>query len=85
MSIEVTWAPGAVGATTDFDLPANSPAIEAVISAVLMRCSDGTAAAAEVAAVPTKIDENTIQLDVATQTLDLLTLKYTPVGAQVKP
>ena len=31
--VEVTWAPGAVAADTDMDLPANSPPIGSVVSA----------------------------------------------------
>jgi len=47
-----------------------------VRDAVLFRGSDGTAAAAEVAVTVTRVDKDTIRLDVATLTRDLLTLLY---------
>jgi len=43
-----------------------------------------TGANPRVAAVPTKVDEGTIRLDVATQLGDLLVLTYIPVGRRAK-
>jgi len=72
----ITFAPGAVSAGTDLDLPAGSPPLKSVRDAVLFRGSDGTAAAAEVAVTVTVVDKDTIRLNVATLTRDLLTLLY---------
>ena len=84
--VEVTWAPGAVSADTDIDLPANSPPVGAVIST---RVDELTEAApntwTESAPTPTKVDENTIQLDAATTASSLLSLVYTPLGELVLP
>ena len=80
MPKSVAWAPGAVTAGAGIDLPATSPSIDAVLNCTLFRGSDGTAAAAGVAAVPTKVDVNTITLDVDTLARDLLELRYLTIG-----
>ena len=72
----VSFCPGAVTKATDIDLPAGSPSIRRIIDGTLFRGSDGTAAAAEVAVVVTKVDRDTIQLDADTQTLDILVVQY---------
>jgi len=82
---EVAFCPGAVSAGVNIDLPSGSPPIENIVGATLFRGSDGTVAAAEVAAVATKVDENTITLDVDTLTRDVLILKYIAVRTYHKP
>jgi len=76
----VVWAPGAKSAGDEIDLPAGSPSIAEVKNAEIFRGSDGTNAAAKVAATPTKVDADTIKLDVATTDRDLLVLRYVAVG-----
>ena len=84
MSVEVTWAPGVVNADTDFDMPANSPPIGVVVSA---RVNELTEAApntlVETTPTPTKVDEDTIQLDAAVTASSLLSLIYSQVGELV--
>jgi len=79
--VEVAFCPGAVTAGNGIDLPSGSLPISKVIGCTLFRGSDGTAAAAEVSATPTKVDSNTIKLDVDTTARDLLVLRYIPKGA----
>ncbi|MCD6138525.1 MAG: hypothetical protein J7J91_08175 [Deltaproteobacteria bacterium] len=79
------WAPGAVSAGDGIDLPAGSPSIAEVKNAEIFRGSDGSAAAEKVAATPTKVDANTIKLDVDTTTRDLLVLRYIAVGEVLQP
>jgi len=79
--VEVAFCPGAVMAGTNIDLPPGSLPISKIVDCTLFRGSDATNPAAEVAATATKIDENTIQLDVDTTTRDLLVLRYIPKGA----
>ncbi|RLJ02278.1 MAG: hypothetical protein DRP08_04695 [Candidatus Aenigmatarchaeota archaeon] len=81
----VVWAPGAVTKDNNIDLPAGSPAIQEVKNAEIFRGSDGTAAAAKVAATPTKVDADTIKLNVDTTTRDLLVLRYIAVGEVLQP
>lgn len=81
----VVFAPGAVTAGSNIDLPEGSPAIQEVVNAEIFRGSDGTAAAAKVAATPTKVDADTITLDVDTTTRDLLVLRYIAVGEVLQP
>lgn len=81
----IAFAPGAVTAANPIDIPAGMPAIEGVKSAEIFRGSDGTAAAAKVAAVPTKVDADTIKLDVDTLTRDLLVLRYLAIGEIMRP
>ena len=86
MSVEVTWAPGVVAADTDMDLPANSPPVGAVISARVDELTEaGPNTWTETTPTPTKVDENTIQLDAATTASSLLTLVYAPSGELVLP
>jgi len=81
----VVWAPGAKSADTNIDLPAGSPSIAEVKNAEIFRGSDGSAAAAKVAATPTKVDADTIKLNVATTDRDLLVLRYIAVGEVLQP
>jgi len=72
----IAWCPGAVAAGTNIDLPAGSPPIRKIYNATLFRGSDGTVAAAEVSVTATRVVRNTITLNVATLTGDLLVLRY---------
>ena len=81
----VVWAPGAVTKDNNIDLPAGSPSIAEVKNAEIFRGSDGTNAAAKVAATPTKVDADTIKLNVDTTTRDLLVLRYIAVGEVLQP
>ncbi|RLA79312.1 MAG: hypothetical protein DRG33_04200 [Deltaproteobacteria bacterium] len=81
----VVFAPGAKDANTNIDLPSGSPAIQEVKNAEIFRGSDGTAAAAKVSATPTRVDADTVKLDVATLTRDLLVLRYIAVGEVLQP
>jgi hypothetical protein len=84
--VEVTWAPGAVAADTDMDLPANSPPIGSVVSARVDELTEGTPnTLVETTPTPTKVDENTIQLDAAVTASSLLHLVYSQAGELVKP
>ena len=83
--ISIEWAPGAVTAGTNIDIPAGAAKISGIISAEIFRGSDGTAAAAKVAATATKVDEDTITLDVDTTALDLLVLRYNAIGEILSP
>jgi len=82
---QISFCPGAVAAGTNIDLPSGSPPIENIVNATLFRGSDGTVAAAEVAVTATKVDENTITLDAATTTRDVLILRYIAVRTYHKP
>jgi len=142
--VRTTWVPGAVTAGSNIDLPANSPPIDGVISAEIIRVPGALAnhaahshdlaivggqaagvaiqftpdtdagivgkttattrtlpgpansgiqnaaamahagASPVVTATPTKVDENTITLNVNTALGDLLTLSYVQVGERVK-
>jgi len=79
--VEVSFCPGAVTSGSNIDLPSGSPPISKIVDCTLFRGSDGTVAAAEVSATATKVDSDTITLDVDTTTRDLLVLRYIPVGA----
>ena len=85
--VEVSFAPGAVTAGSNIDLPTGYPPIAKVISAVIFRGhavdEGGTATytIGPVSATPTKVDDNTITLDVDTVAEDLLIVKYIPKGA----
>ena len=84
--VEVTWAPGAVAADTDMDLPAGSPPIGLVVSARVDELTEGTPnTLVETTPAPTRVDENTIQLDAAVTASSLLTLVYSQAGELVKP
>jgi len=84
--VEVTWAPGVVAADTNIDLPSGSPPIGAVVSARAEELTEGTPnTLVETTPTPTKVDEDTIQLDAATTASTLLTLAYSPNGELVKP
>ena len=84
--VEVTWAPGAVAADTDMDLPAGSPPIGTVVSARVNELTEGTPnTLVETIPTPTRVDENTIQLDAAVTDSSLLTLVYSQAGELVKP
>jgi len=83
MARTIAFAPGSTTAGDAIDVPSGSPPIAEVINAEIFRGSDGTAAAAKVAATPTKVDTNTIKLDVDTTTRDLLVLRYVAVGEYV--
>jgi len=72
----VPFCPGAVAAATNITIPAGSPDIRDIIGGTLFRGSDGTAAAAEVAVVITRIGRRIIQCDVATTTRDVLVVQY---------
>jgi len=74
--VTVAFCPGAVTAGTNIDLPSGSPPIRNIVNVTLFRGSDGTAAAAEVSATPTKVDRDTIRLNVDTYTRDLLVIRY---------
>jgi hypothetical protein len=82
---QVSFAPGAVAAGTNIDLPAGSDPIGVIYNATLFRGSDGTAAAAEVTVTATKVDRDTIKLDVATLTRDLLVLRYEAEFERLRP
>ncbi len=86
MSVEVTWAPGAVVSPNNIDLPANSQPIGKVISA---RADELTEAApntwTETTPTPTRVDADTITLDADTTASTLLTLVYAPEGELVLP
>ena len=85
--VEVSLAPGATTAGDSIDLPTGSPPIAKVVSAVIFRGhavdEGGTATytIGPVSATPTKVDENTIKLDVDTVAEDILIVKYIPKGA----
>lgn len=79
----VVFAPGGTTAGDGIDVPSGSPPIAEILNAEIFRGSDGTAAAAKVAATATKVDANTIKLDVNTLTRDLLVLRYIAVGEYV--
>ena len=81
----VVFAPGAVAAGNSIDLPDGSPPIDRIVHAELFRGSDATNPAESVAATATKVDENTITLDVDTTTRDLLVLEYHEVGVLMNP
>ena len=86
MAIEVTWGPGAVVSPGNIDLPVNSPPIGSVVSARDDSLTEGTPNTfTETTPTPTKVDEDTIQLDADTTAETLLTLVYEPVGAMVSP
>ena len=84
--VEVTWAPGVVAADTNIDLPSGSSPIGAVVSARAEELTEGAPnTLVETTPTPTKVDEDTIQLDAATTASTLLTLAYSPSGELVKP
>jgi len=91
MVVEISFAPGAVAAGGNIDLPAGAPPIDEIIDAVIFEGNavneGGTATytIGPVAATATKVDENTITLDVATTAYSLLILKYIPVGVKSNP
>ena len=86
MSVEVTWAPGAVVSPNNIDLPANSLPIGAVISARANELTEGTPnTLVETTPTPTKVDADTITLDADTTASTLLTLVYAPSGELVLP
>ena len=76
----VVFAPGAVTAGSNIDLPSGSPSISKIISAEIFRGSDGSAAASKVSVTATKVDRNTITLDTDTTDTDLLILRYYAEG-----
>jgi len=80
----IAFAPGAVTAGLTIDVPAESLPIDGMVNAEIFRGSDGTAAAASVAAVATKVDKNTVTLDVDSLTRDLLVLRYHAIGEIVR-
>jgi len=73
---EIAFCPGAVAAGTSTTIPDGAPDIGVIVGVTLFRGSDGTVAAAEVAATATRVDARTITLDVDTMTRDILVLKY---------
>jgi len=85
--VEVTFAPGAVSAGSNISLPAGSPPIAKVVSAVIFKGhavdEGGTATytIGPVSATPTKVDESTITLDADVAAEDLVVLRYIPKGA----
>jgi len=80
----VAFCPGAVTAGTAITLPTGCPPVRDVIDGTLFRGSDGTAAAAEVAAVISRVAANQVKLDVATTTRDVLVVSYWPEFEQLK-
>jgi len=82
----VVWAPGAKAAGDNIDLPPGSPPIAEVKNAEVFRGSDGSTAAGKVDVYTvTKVDANTITIDVATTDRDLLVLRYIAVGEVLQP
>ena len=119
MFTTIQFAPGAVNANTNIDLPTTAPKIDSVVSAYLIRptsqisianhtdhshtenvaasyTQNATTATATlsahtlsgadpvVAAVPTKVDEDTITLNVNTVAGDLLVLSYIKKGVRLQ-
>ena len=80
MPRQVILAPGAVRAGTNISLPPGSSSIDEVIDCLLFRGSDGKVPATVIEAIATKVDKNTIRLDVDTATRDLFILRYAEVG-----
>ena len=76
----VVFAPGAVTAGNNIDLPSGSPSIGKIISAEIFRGSDATNPASKVSVTATKVDRNTITLDTDTADTDLLILRYYAEG-----
>ncbi|MHC1624573.1 MAG: hypothetical protein ACXQS2_01010 [Methermicoccaceae archaeon] len=89
--IEVAFAPGAVNADTEIDMPSGSPPIGTIIDAVLFQghaVDEGGSATYDIAptsVTATKVDANTITLDTATTAYDLLILRYYPAGMTSEP
>jgi hypothetical protein len=91
MFCEITFPPGAVAAGTNIDLPSDAPPIDRVIDGEIFegRAVDegGTATytIGPVATTPTKVDENTITLNVTTTAYTLLHLRYIAKGCNGQP
>jgi len=86
MAVEITFAPGAVTAGTNINLPSDAPPIDQILDAVIFEGNavneGGTATytIGPVAATATKVDDNTITLNVNTTAYSLLVLRYRPAG-----
>jgi len=91
MVVEISFAPGAVTAGSNIDLPSGSPPIGSIIDAVLFQghaVDEGGSATYDIkptSVTATKVDADTIQLDTDTTAYDLLILRYHQAGTTPEP
>lgn len=92
--VEYAWAPGAVNANTNVDLPAVAPKIRRLTRVEVSTMSDGTVAGATVtkaivtgapgAGQVALVDKDTVVFGDALTTRDVVRLTYEAIGEQVQ-